>query len=148
MPTVLLATDGSDLATNALARGLQVVDTSGRIVVMTVIPALDPSLVTGAGHTGPVMRIDEQERMLEAQDAEGRSILSDAASLVTSGEVETLLRRGDAWHEICAVADELAADVIVIGTRGHGGLRRAVLGSVSDHVVRHAPCPVLTVAGH
>jgi nucleotide-binding universal stress UspA family protein len=34
----------------------------------------------------------------------------------------------------------------VLGTRGHGGLRRAVLGSVSDHVVRNCPCPVITVS--
>jgi nucleotide-binding universal stress UspA family protein len=40
-----------------------------------------------------------------------------------------------------------AADLIVVGTHGRGRVGRLVLGSVSDHVVRHAPCPVLIVRG-
>jgi nucleotide-binding universal stress UspA family protein len=51
---------------------------------------------------------------------------------------------GSAGAGLCALAEELSASVIVMGTRGRGGIRRAVLGSVSDHVVRNAPCPVLT----
>ena len=47
--------------------------------------------------------------------------------------------------EIVALAEELQADLIVIGSRGLGGVRRALMGSVSDSVVRHAHCPVLVV---
>ena len=47
--------------------------------------------------------------------------------------------------EICAAADELGVDLIVIGTHGRGGLSHALLGSVAEKVVRKAPCPVLTV---
>ena len=45
---------------------------------------------------------------------------------------------------VCDLATSLPASVVVMGTRGRGGLRRTVLGSVSDHVVRNAPCPVVT----
>ena len=45
---------------------------------------------------------------------------------------------------LCELAESVDASAIVIGTRGRGGLRRAVLGSVSDHVVRNAPCPVVS----
>jgi len=48
-------------------------------------------------------------------------------------------------HEICAAAEALHADLIVIGTHGRGGLSHALLGSVAEKVVRKAPCPVLTV---
>jgi nucleotide-binding universal stress UspA family protein len=44
-----------------------------------------------------------------------------------------------------ALAEELGADLIVMGSRGLGGVRRALMGSVSDSVVRHAHCPVLVV---
>ena len=47
--------------------------------------------------------------------------------------------------EIVALAEELGADLIVMGSRGLGGVRRALMGSVSDSVVRHAHCPVLVV---
>jgi nucleotide-binding universal stress UspA family protein len=47
--------------------------------------------------------------------------------------------------EIVALAEELGADLIVMGSRGLGALRRALMGSVSDSVVRHAHCPVLVV---
>lgn len=52
---------------------------------------------------------------------------------------------GTTHSEICAVAEELDADLIVIGTHGRGGISHAVLGSVAEKVVRKAPCPVLTV---
>lgn len=55
------------------------------------------------------------------------------------------LRRGEPAAEILAVAAEVAADLIVMGTHGRGGLSRLVLGSVAESVMRKAPCPVLTV---
>jgi nucleotide-binding universal stress UspA family protein len=56
-----------------------------------------------------------------------------------------LLRTGVPHEEIARAATEERADYIVIGTRGRGGLERALLGSVADRVVRTAPCPVVTV---
>jgi len=58
-----------------------------------------------------------------------------------------LQRTGDARDTILAAAKEVGADLIVIGTHGRRGLSRMLLGSVTDAVVRMAPCPVLTV-GH
>jgi nucleotide-binding universal stress UspA family protein len=55
---------------------------------------------------------------------------------------------GTTHVEICAAADELGVDLIVIGTHGRGGLSHALLGSVAEKVVRKAPCPVLTVRSH
>lgn len=55
------------------------------------------------------------------------------------------LRMGRPVDQITKVADELNADLIVISTHGHTGLKHVVLGSTAENVVRHAPCPVLTV---
>lgn len=55
------------------------------------------------------------------------------------------LRTGVPYQEIVALATDERADLIVIGTHGRGGVNRALLGSVTDRVVRLAPCPVLTV---
>ena len=50
------------------------------------------------------------------------------------------------WPDaVTGIADEIGAGLIVMGSRGLGGLRRALMGSVSDSVVRHAHCPVLIV---
>jgi nucleotide-binding universal stress UspA family protein len=59
--------------------------------------------------------------------------------------VRTLLRTGVPHREILAAAADERAALIVMGTRGLGGLDRALLGSVTDRVVRLAPCPVLTL---
>jgi nucleotide-binding universal stress UspA family protein len=55
------------------------------------------------------------------------------------------LRMGGVAEEIVNLAKDLEADLIVIGNRGHGGLRRIIDGSISDFVVRHASCPVMIV---
>jgi nucleotide-binding universal stress UspA family protein len=52
---------------------------------------------------------------------------------------------GKAAPEIVIVAEEIDAGLIVMGSRGQGGIRRALLGSVSESVVKHAHCPVLVV---
>lgn len=59
--------------------------------------------------------------------------------------VRTLVKTGAPHEVIVAAADELGADLIVLGTHGRGGINRALLGSVADRVVRLAACPVVTV---
>jgi nucleotide-binding universal stress UspA family protein len=60
-------------------------------------------------------------------------------------EVDTVIREGSAAEEIVAEVASGAYDVIAMGTRGRGGLRHLVLGSVAERVVQRAACPVLTV---
>jgi nucleotide-binding universal stress UspA family protein len=60
-------------------------------------------------------------------------------------EVETIFTEGDPGHEIVRVAEELNADLVVLGTHGLTGLKRIAIGSVAEFVGRHAPCAVFTV---
>jgi nucleotide-binding universal stress UspA family protein len=60
-------------------------------------------------------------------------------------ECEVVVREGYPATVIEDVAQEWAADLIVIGTRGHTGLKHLLLGSIAERVVQKAPCPVLTV---
>jgi len=63
-----------------------------------------------------------------------------------AGLVEKILvRSGSAYNEIANVARTRKADLIVIATHGYTGLKHALLGSTTERVVRHAPCPVLVV---
>lgn len=62
--------------------------------------------------------------------------------------IETAVAEGDPVREILGRASESRADLLVIGTHGRGGFERWVLGSVTEKVLRKAPCPVLTVSGH
>jgi len=61
---------------------------------------------------------------------------------------ESYLRVGEAAKEIVELAEELGVGLIVLGNRGHGRIRRALMGSVSTSVLRHAHCSVLIVRGH
>jgi len=60
-------------------------------------------------------------------------------------KVETIFTEGDPGHEIVRVAEELNADLIVLGTHGHSGWKRFTIGGVAEFVGRHAPCAVLTI---
>ena len=142
-PTVLLCTDGSDLALTAIRQGLALLATPGRIVLLTVAPPIDPTLVTGTGFAGGVMSFDDKNDLVEAQREAAQLTLDQTVAELGIADVETLVKYGDAGRVICEVAASLPASVVVLGTHGRRGLRRAVMGSTSDHVVRHAVCPVL-----
>jgi nucleotide-binding universal stress UspA family protein len=77
----------------------------------------------------------------------GEKELAKLALDEVRGEVSTntLVRVGSPALEIVEMARSLAADLIVISTHGRTGLKHAVLGSVAEHVVQRAPCPVLVV---
>jgi len=79
--------------------------------------------------------------------ASGDKQLSALAVDEVRGEVsaDTLIRTGTAAAEIIEVARSLPADLIVVSTHGRTGLKHVFLGSVTEHVIRHAPCPVLVV---
>ena len=95
---------------------------------------------TGYPYTDP-----EQEHELEQQ---ARKLLDAEVEEVRSagGEVaEAHLRIGDAAAEIVALAEDIEAGLLVMGSRGLEGIRSALMGSVSEAVVKHAHCPVLVV---
>jgi nucleotide-binding universal stress UspA family protein len=78
---------------------------------------------------------------------DGEEMLGRAAAKVPPGvEVEQLMHEGDAGRQIVAAAKEVGADLIMMGRHAKGPLARMILGSVADYVVRHAPCPVLTMS--
>src|ERR1051326_135451 len=68
-----------------------------------------------------------------------------AAELAGAEPAKVLVRNGNAAQQICAAAQELNIDLIVISTHGYSGLKHVLLGSTAEKVVRHAHCPVLTV---
>ncbi|KAF8018337.1 hypothetical protein BT93_H3280 [Corymbia citriodora subsp. variegata] len=60
-------------------------------------------------------------------------------------KVETRIENGDARDVICQMADKLGADLLVMGSHGYGLIKRAFLGSVSNHCAQNAKCPVMIV---
>ena len=86
-----------------------------------------------------------------ATDFEGdaRKILADALNEVSSVEPDVVIRSSVVEGHPAEVLVRAArgADLLVVGSRGHGGFTEAVLGSVSQYCVHHAPCPVLVIRG-
>lgn len=142
--TFVGCTDGSELSVSALAAGLSLLDLSdAKVVILTVVDSLDPMLVTGTGIAGGLMTPEEFERTQEQDMIEGEAALATAVAGLGHTGVETKVLTGDAGPTICEFATEIGASAILLGSRGRTGFKRAVLGSVSDHVIRNAPCPVL-----
>lgn len=140
---IIAATDGSELALEAVRTGLALVPPDEPVLLVTVVAHGDPSLVYGSGMAGGTMSEGEYEQLEQRHITAAEKDLADAVTSLGIRHAETLVRRGDAAHEICELAAERDARAIVIGSRGHGGIKRAVLGSVSDRIVRHAPCTVV-----
>ncbi len=141
--TVLLATDGSDAALAALRQGLLVLGEADRVVVATAVELVHDSDVVGTGMAGGLLSPADAARDDAASRRGGEEVLLATCSSLGLVDPETAILDGSAGPALCTLAASLPADAIVLGTRGRSGLRRAVLGSVSDHVVRHAPCPVV-----
>lgn len=140
---IILCTDGSEHSLHALAAGFELLGRPADAVVVAVVDLIDPLVVADTGMTGMTFTPEAYEKDIELQEQAAAAVVEDTASALGLTGAERLVLRGAPGPVICDLADQRGARAIVIGSRGRTGLRRAVLGSVSDHVVRHAGCPVV-----
>lgn len=133
--TVLLPFDFSEAATEAIATARGLVARTELLWVLHVIPPIST--------TSPSFLMGEHEP--EDLRAHADTALAKALSVAGLGEARRRIEIGDPAGEIIDVAKEIDANLIVIPSRGKTGLRRWMIGSVAEKVVRHAPCPVLVL---
>lgn len=141
MRTIVIAVDGSQTARDAVTFGLGLAtDQHADVAIVHVVPRFDVMPTLGFG-----MPAAASHRV----DAGERAVLEEAAALAAERGVETRtkLLEGDVVDEIVAYADVVDADLIVLGSHGHGTLASAALGSVSQGVLHEAHRPVLVVRG-
>lgn len=135
---VLLATDGSPDAALATQTAIELCErTSSELHVVHV------------GEYLPTFYAYTEEEPIELQRSAQRLLDEEVERIrVAGGRIAgTHLRLGRAAEQIVNLSEELGVGVIVLGSRGLGALRRAVLGSVSESVVRYAHCPVFVIRG-
>lgn len=140
---ILLATDGSEEATLATEAATELSkNTASEVHLAYVLPT--PERLAYPHHYPPEVREDIFE---QAQKDAGEFLDKQAEQIRSGGGsvTEAHVRTGRPDHEIVSLSDDLGVGLIVIGSRGLTGMRRALLGSVSDSVVRHAHCPVMVV---
>jgi nucleotide-binding universal stress UspA family protein len=139
MKQIVIATDGSPSATEAVDVGLELAKEQGADVTFVHVALPEDFVVSrlGPGHPIPhTEQIDESETALVAAEEAAKE----------AGVPYTLDRiSGEVVDTIVAVADAKAADLIVVGSRGLGPVRAALLGSVSRGVLGDAGRPVLIV---
>jgi nucleotide-binding universal stress UspA family protein len=140
---ILLATDGSEEARLAAQAAAELSkETGSEVHVAYVLPS--PTELRGHHvYSQEVMR-----SVLEQAEGEAHSFLEEQAKQLgaSGGKVaETHLETGEPDKEIVRLSEELGVGTIVIGSRGLGAVRRSLMGSVSESVIRHAHCPVFVV---
>jgi nucleotide-binding universal stress UspA family protein len=137
---ILLATDGSKEAALSARTAVDLAEKTGSELHVIHVHRISPVPYASRGRY--------TEPKPEPPGGEARALLNRLAREIENagGKVAgTYLREGDPDVEIVAMGEEIGAGLIVMGSRGRGGVRRALMGSVSDAVVRHAHCPVLVV---
>jgi nucleotide-binding universal stress UspA family protein len=140
---ILVPTDMSDGAEEALDFACELAQTFGATVHLLNVIGI-PTL--GVPELGVALTSTMIDSMVHDNQKALEEIATRKSGSVPIGQV--LLRTGDARDMICQAAKEVGADLIVMGTHGRRGVTRALLGSVTESVVRMAPCPVLTVRPH
>lgn len=139
MKRILIATDGSPAAQHAVDLGLELAKhEDAALAFVHVVPATDVVSIDGFGMVGHVP--------YEPAPSD-QAILDEAVEAAEREQVPAIsrLRSGDAVTEIIECADSLDVDLVVVGSRGHGAIASALLGSVSRGVLARTKRPVLVV---
>jgi nucleotide-binding universal stress UspA family protein len=146
---VLLATDGSEEAELAARTAADLQQKTGSelhvVHVFGIAPVGPPFYPEAPDLQGEALEEEAEEQISELR---AREVLEVEVGKVRSAGgtvVEAHLIEGRTAPQIVGLAEQIGAGLIVMGSRGRGGVRRALMGSVSDSVVRHAHCPVMVV---
>ncbi len=132
---VLIATDGSRYSSSAEKKAIDfAVSYGGALTVISVVDVPSELYAESPGTVDELIKKAKTYVERVKKDAEASGI-----------KVETLVKEGEAYRVITDTAGELSADIIVMGSHGRTGLRRLLMGSVTEKVIGHTPCPVLVV---
>uniref|UniRef100_A0A0C9SAE1 TSA: Wollemia nobilis Ref_Wollemi_Transcript_3985_616 transcribed RNA sequence n=1 Tax=Wollemia nobilis TaxID=56998 RepID=A0A0C9SAE1_9CONI len=147
---IMVAVDETEQSMYALEWALDHLIISGdalgcdKVILMHAqIPAVSKTPLTGhVAFSGHVLDILERREAAKIQ-----KILSSAKAMCEKRNVgvETRTCVGEPQYAICEVANKVRVDLLVVGSRGHGALKRSVVGSVSDYCSHNAKCPVVVV---
>lgn len=132
---VLVATDGSRHSAMAVEHAINFAKSyGGTLNILSVVDMPDELYGEAPG-------------LVEELVTRARGYVETAAGLAAAAGVkaEVFVREAEAWQAIVALAAEQKVDTIVLGSHGRTGLRRLLMGSVTERVIGHAPCPVLVV---
>lgn len=141
---VLLALDGSAEAQTAARAATEISGSAGSELHLVYVLQAD------AAPFPHLYAMDKYRADLERAEQESRTFLDQQAKRIEDGGGAVAgvhIRTGRPDHEIVELSEEFGAGLTVLGSRGLGGVRRALLGSVSDSVVRHAHGSVLVIRG-
>ncbi|MFC6989426.1 universal stress protein [Haloplanus sp. GCM10025708] len=138
---VLVPTDGSEAVEPAVETAMDLAEVHEATLHGLYIVD-QPTSVSGTGEGVPGL-----DNLLDALEREGREATGDVESRAHDRGLEatTAVRRGNPYDDILTYAEKHDVDVIVMGTHGRTGVKRALLGSVTEAVVRRSEIPVLTV---
>jgi len=135
---VLIAIDSEPVAVRAAETGVNLAQALGAEVAF--INVVDSALAY-PGDTGP-----PASELIAAAELNAKRLVTTIRQRVSpQSSVLEFIQVGTPSEEIVKVAREWSADLLVIGSHGRGGMQRALLGSVAETVMRHAPCPLVVV---
>jgi nucleotide-binding universal stress UspA family protein len=135
---LLVPVDFSANSTKAIEAAMGLAKPVGARVIL--LHVLEPIIIP----YGESLPIEPPSDVVRREGAEGE--MERLRGLYGSdGTVDTLVLSGSAWDTICETADQRHVDLIVLTSHGHTGLRRLLLGSTAERIVRHAHCPVLVL---
>ncbi len=143
MQNILVATDFSDASRHGLAKAAELAREVGAKI--TICHVLDPSPFAALAARGGAAEQLQHEQDIETAIHHALAELVDEFFEGVEEPKTTLIMSPNAAQGICHYAEKEDVELIVLSTHGRTGLAHLLIGSVAERVVRHAPCPVLTV---
>jgi nucleotide-binding universal stress UspA family protein len=142
IPRIVVGVDGSSSAREALRWAVRQAGLTGAAVEAVITWRL-PQLTGTGGYAWPPAGVAEGTEMARLAEKVLTDVISETSGPEGPAPVTAMVRQGHAARVLLEAA--AGAELLVVGSRGHGGFAEALLGSVSQHCVQHAPCPVVVI---
>jgi universal stress protein A len=152
---ILCPVDLSGFSLDALKLAVKIAESSGATldILHVIHNPFDEMYMTAITETDPALmemyanEPQRRARILRATEEHSEVLLKQFCHEVVQHypKVRYHVRKGDPFEAILDGAEDFMTDLIVLATHGRTGVKRLVIGNVAEKIVRHAPCPVLTV---
>ncbi|MDX1657739.1 MAG: universal stress protein [Nitriliruptorales bacterium] len=145
MPRIVVGVDGSETSRRALAWAIGEARTHGaNVEAVTVLP--DPVPLWASMPEVSYFPVEDHETRIKEARARLERAVDEIAADTTGVDIVALVEEGPPARALIGIAE--GADLLVVGSRGLGGFRGLLLGSVSHQCVSHADCPVVVIPPH